>query len=251
MAAKLRDIVTWLDRELDIEGFDDTSANGLQVEGRAEVGKVGLAVDACVSSFRAAAREGCDLLLVHHGLIWGGGIRAVTGVARRRLAVLLKNDISLYASHLPLDAHPRLGNNARLAKMLGLRKRKPFGTYRGRAVGFSGELPKPVAAKALAERAGRALSVRARVFGDAKKRLKKIGVVSGGGTVAVTEAAELGLDALLTGEGTHAAELEARETGVAIIYAGHYETETPGVKALGAALAKRFRVRPQFLDVAK
>ena len=249
MTAKLRDIVSWLDRELDVAGFEDSSANGLQVEGRAEVRKVGLAVDACMPSFRAAARAGCDLLVVHHGLIWGGGIRAVTGVAARRLAALLKNDISLYVSHLPLDAHPRLGNNARLVKMLGLTKRKPFAAYRGRAVGFRGELPKRMTAKALAERAGKALGTRARVFGDAKKPLKKIGVVSGGGTIAIDEAAELGLDALFTGEGTHAAELTARETGVAIVYAGHYETETPGVKAVGGALAKRFRVSPEFLDV--
>lgn len=251
MAAKLRDIVTWLDRELDVKGFDDSSMNGLQVEGRPDVGKVGLAVDACMASFRAAEREGCDLLVVHHGLIWGGGIRAVTGVAGRRLAVLLKNDISLYASHLPLDAHPRLGNNAGLAKLLGLRRCKPFAAYRGRPIGLEGELAKPTTAKALAERAGKALSVRARVFGDAKKRLRRIGVVSGGGTMAITEAAELGLDALFTGEGAHAAELEARETGVVIVYAGHYETETPGVKAVGAALAKRFRVGSRFLDVAR
>jgi len=251
MAAKLRDIVTWLDGELKTRDFDDGSINGLQVEGGAKVRKAGLAVDACTASFRASARAKCDLLIVHHGMIWGGGIRAVTGVAKRRLAMLLKNDISLYASHLPLDVHPRLGNNAGLAKMLGLTKRKPFCAYRGRQIGLTGTLAKPATAKALAELVGKKLSVRARVFGDAKKRLKKIGVVSGGGTMAVAEAAETGLDALVTGEGTHADELVARETGVAIIYAGHYETETVGVKALGAAVAKRFGVKCEFLDVAK
>jgi dinuclear metal center YbgI/SA1388 family protein len=251
MAAKLRDVVKWLDGELDIKGFDDGSINGLQVEGRAEVRTVGLAVDACAASFRAAARAKCDMLIVHHGLIWGGGIRAVTGVAKQRLAILLKHDVSLYASHLPLDTHSRLGNNAGLAKILGLKKTKPFAKYHGRELGLMGELVKPLTAKALAELASKALATRARVFGDAKKRLKRIGVVSGGGAFAITEAAELGLDALFTGEGNHAAELEARETGVAIIYAGHYETETSGVKALGAALKKRFRVKAQFLDVAE
>jgi len=250
MAAKLRDIVTWLDRELQIKDFDDSSANGLQVEGGAEVRRVGLAVDACAASFRAAAEANCDLLMVHHGLVWGGGIRSVTGVAKRRLAILLKNDIGLYASHLPLDTHPKWGNNARLAKILGLTKRKPFCTYRGREIGLAGTLAKPLSAKALAELAGKKLSVRARVFGDAKKRLRRVGVVSGGGSMAVAEAAELGLDALVTGEGTHADEVEARENGVAVIYAGHYETETLGVKALGAAVAKRFGVKCQFLDVA-
>ncbi len=251
MAAKLRDIVTWLDGELKTGDFDDGSINGLQVEGNAEVWKVGLAVDACAASFRAAAKAKCDLLMVHHGMIWGGGIRAVTGVAKRRLAILLKNDISLYASHLPLDAHPRLGNNAGLARMLGLTKRKPFCIYHGREIGLAGTLAKPLTAKALAERVGKALSASARVIGDAKKRLKRIGVVSGGGAMAVTEAAELGLDALVTGEGTHSKEVEARETGVAIIYAGHYETETLGVKALGSAVAKRFGVKCEFLDAER
>jgi len=251
MAAKLRDIVTWLDRELKTVEFDDSSANGLQVEGAADVRAVGIAVDACTESFRAAARAKCDLLMVHHGMIWGEGIRAVTGVARRRLALLLKNDISLYASHLPLDAHPRLGNNARLAKILRMTKVGPFCTYRGREIGLAGALAKPLGAKALAERLGKALSVDARVFGDAKKRLRKVGVVSGGGSMAVAEAARLGLDALVTGEGTHADEVEARENGVAIVYAGHYETETLGVKALGAAVAKRFGVECEFLDVVR
>jgi dinuclear metal center YbgI/SA1388 family protein len=251
MTAKLRDVVTWLDSKLDIKAFKDESANGLQVEGQSEIRTVGLAVDACDASFRAAASAKCDLLVVHHGLIWGGGIRAVTGVTKRRLATLLKHDISLYASHLPLDAHPLLGNNAELAKVLGLKKTKPFAMYHGRPLGLMGELAKPLTAKALAERASKVLATRARVFGDAKKRLKKIGVVSGGGTMAITEAAELGLDALFTGEGNHAAELIARETDVAIIYAGHYETETLGVKALGLALEKRFRVSAQFLDVSK
>ncbi len=272
MPTPLKKIVAYLDRELAIDKFNDSSANGLQVEGRAEVRKVGLAVDACVPSFRAAAARECDLVIVHHGLIWDGGIRSVRGVARKRLAILLEHDISLYGAHLPLDAHPKLGNNALLAKMLGLRKLSPFGMYKGSHVGFAGELARPVTARDLAARMAKKLAVKTRagktrpaptrLFLSARqaggapgsaagKRLRRVGVVSGGGTLAVTEAAELGLDALFTGEGGHAAELEAEEMGVAIIYAGHYETETPGVKAVGDALKKRFGVRAEFLDVAR
>jgi dinuclear metal center YbgI/SA1388 family protein len=251
MAVKRDELVRDLNALLDIANIKDASCNGLQVQGAEEVTRVGLTVDACLEAYKQAGDKGCQMLLVHHGLIWGGGIRAVTGVAKQRLALLLKHDMSLYVSHLPLDAHPRLGNNAGLAKILGLKKTKPFAMYRGRAIGLRGELAKPMAAKALAERAAKALAASVRVYGDAKKRLKKIGVVTGGGTMAITEVAELGLDALVTGEGTHAAELEACETDVAIIYAGHYETETLGVKALGAALKKRFRVTTEFLDVAK
>jgi dinuclear metal center YbgI/SA1388 family protein len=246
MGATLKQIVEFLDRELDIDGFTDSSANGLQVEGRADVRRVGLAVDACVPSFRAAAERGSDLLVVHHGLIWDG-VRAVRGVFRKRLAFLLESDVGLYAAHIPLDAHAKLGNNVLLARALGLRKLRPFCRYRGRAISFAGELARPVAARDLAERMAKKLSTRTRVVGDRRARVRRIGVVSGGGSFAVNEAEEAGLDALFTGEGTHAADLDAAESGVVVIYAGHYETETLGVKAVGKALAKRFGVRAEFL----
>jgi len=246
MAATLKQIASFLDRELDIAGFTDSSANGLQVEGRAEVRRVGLAVDACMPSFRAAAERGCDLLIVHHGLIWDG-VRAVRGVFRKRLAFLLENDIGLYAAHIPLDAHAKLGNNVLLARALGLKKLKPFCRYRGRDISFAGELARPVSACELAARMAKKLATKTRVVGDRRARVRRIGVVSGGGSFAVNEAEEVGLDALFTGEGTHAADLDAAESGVVVIYAGHYETETLGVKAVGKALAKRFGVRTEFL----
>jgi len=246
MGATLKQIASFLDRELDIGGFTDRSANGLQVEGRAKVRKVGLAVDACIPSFRAAAKSHCDLLVVHHGLIWDG-VRAVRGVFRKRLAFLLESDIGLYAAHIPLDAHAKLGNNVLLARALGLRKLQPFCRYRGRDISFAGELARPVSARDLADRMAKKLATKARVVGDRRARVRRIGVVSGGGSFAITEAEEAGLDALFTGEGTHAADLDAAESGVVVIYAGHYETETLGVKAVGKALAKRFGVRAEFL----
>ncbi len=251
MAATLKEITSFLDRELAIKKFTDSSANGLQVEGRAEVRRVGLAVDVCMPSLRAAAEQECDLLIVHHGLIWDQGIRSVRGVMRSRLAFLLQNDISLYAAHLPLDAHPKWGNNALLAKLLGLRKLRPFCRYKGSDIGFAGELAKPSSARELAARMAKKLSTTTRVVGDRSARLGRIGVVSGGGSFAVSEAEEAGLDALFTGEGTHAADLDAADGGVVIIYAGHYETETLGVKAVGKALGQRFGVPARFLDVGR
>jgi dinuclear metal center YbgI/SA1388 family protein len=254
MSAKLRDIVSYLDAELRTSAFRDRSANGLQVEGAADVRTVGLGVDACLATFRAAKEHACDLVVVHHGMIWNDGIRSVKGNTRKRLDFLLRNDISLYAAHLPLDAHPKLGNNVGLAKLLGIRKPVPFGEYRGQTIGFAGKLPRPVSAKdlaaALGEKLGRKLGASPFVRGDAKRKLKSVAICSGGGMALLAEAAEAGYDALVTGEGVHADSLEIADLGFTVVFAGHYETETLGVKAVGAALKRRFGLRTVFLDAA-
>ena len=254
MATKLREVVAYLDRELAIAKFEDSSANGLQVGpergGAGEVRTVGLAVDACLASFRAAKKAGCDLVLVHHGLIWGGGVKDVKGNMRKRLAFLLANDISLYAAHLPLDAHPKLGNNARLARLVGIKRPVPFGRYHGQRIGFTGKLPRAATAKEIAASLKKELGGRPFVKGDAQRKLRNVAICSGGGSSLLAEAAESGYEALLTGEGVHADSHEIADLGFTVIYAGHYETETLGVKAVGAALRKRFGVKTTFLDVA-
>lgn len=256
MAVPLAKLVSFLDRELDVASFQDDSANGLQVEGAGQIRTVGLAVDACMRSFRAAADRDCELVLVHHGLIWGG-LRSVRGNVRARLSFLLEHGIGLYAAHLPLDAHARWGNNAGLAKLLGLRRLRPFAVYRGRPIGLAGTLGRPRTAAELAVSLKKALggavsiagaSGRARSLGK-KKPLRRIGVVSGGGSMALPEAIDAGLDCLVTGEGTLAASREVEDGGIVVLYAGHYETETLGVKSAGAALRKRFGVGSAFLDV--
>jgi dinuclear metal center YbgI/SA1388 family protein len=255
VSASLKDVVAYLDNELDITSFDDSSHNGLQVEGPEEVSSVGLAVDACMNSFTAALEAGCDLLLVHHGLFWNPGMHSLTGTDFRRASFLILNQIGLYASHLPLDAHPTLGNNSRLAKMLRLTKTKPFARYHGKHIGVAGELTTPTEASeiagALAAGLGRSGgSFSTGVVGDSTAKVKRIGIVSGGGTEAMDEAVALGLDALVTGEGPHHANLDALDNGLVLIYGGHYETETLGVQALGDRLRKKFKVKAQFLDVA-
>ena len=258
MGAKLRDIVAYLDAELRTSAFKDSSANGLQVEGTPDVRTVGLGVDACLATFRAAKKQACELVVVHHGMIWNDGIRSVKGNTRKRLDFLLRNGISLYAAHLPLDAHPKLGNNVGLAKLLGIRKPVPFGEYRGQTIGFAGKLPRATSAKDLAaslgeklgQKLGRKLGGRPFVRGDAKKKLKSVAICSGGGMALLAQTAESGYDALVTGEGVHADSLEIADLGFTVVFAGHYETETLGVKAVGAALKRRFGLRTVFLDVA-
>jgi dinuclear metal center YbgI/SA1388 family protein len=256
VSADLLKMVAFLNHKMDVASFEDDSLNGLQIEGPHQISKVGLAVDACLRSIAAAIDNNCDLLVVHHGLFWGSGLRSVTGTAYRRLAMLVQNNIALYACHLPLDAHATLGNNTRLAELLQLKKVKPFARYHGRDIGVAGELPAPAAASdvalGLAGELGRSagISCNAGVVGDSTAVIKRVGVVSGGGTLALQEAARAGLDALVTGEGPHHANLDAMDSGVVLIYAGHYETETLGVRSLGAIIEKKFKVPAQFLNVA-
>ncbi len=247
-AAKLSDIAAFLDDELKVGDFKDSSANGLQVEGRAEVRKVALAVDACMDSMRAAVAQGADMMVVHHGLIWRGGLTSIRGIARRRIAYLLKNELGLYGVHLPLDAHAKLGNNACLARILGLGKLRPFCAHMGKTISFAGELPRAKTGREVAALLAEALDTKTRVAGDAGKPLRSIGIVSGGGAFSIAEAHESGLDGLVTGEGSHAATLDAADSGIVVIYAGHYETETLGVREVGKLLAKRFGVETVFVE---
>ena len=179
----------------------------------------------------------------------------LTGTNYKRVSFLIKNDLALYASHLPLDAHPKLGNNPGLARVLGLNDPAPFAPYHGREIGVIGELPQAVTAGEVAERLsselGKASGVSnsAGVLGDPAREVKRLGVVSGGGTLAIGASVDAGADALVTGEGPHHANLDAIDSGMTIIYAGHYETETLGVKALGPVLEEKFGVVTQFLEV--
>lgn len=250
MGVPINDIAAFLDSTLDITRYRDSSINGLQVEGAEEVTRVALAVDACMDSFELAKSEGAELLVVHHGLIWGG-IKSVRGATKRRLQFLLDNNISLYAAHIPLDAHKELGNNAVLADMLALQDQKPFCEYHGKMISVSGSLPTPTTAATLASSIAKMLNTTTRVEGDPERRVNTVGIVSGGGSFSLEEASLAGLDCLFTGEGNHAAALEAADSGVPIIYAGHYETETMGVKALVPVIEEKFGLSAKFVDTKK
>jgi dinuclear metal center YbgI/SA1388 family protein len=246
----LQRIAAWLDRELRHETFEDDSHNGLQVANAGRVTRVACGVDASMAFFREARSRGCDFLVCHHGLSWGNSLARITGLNYSRVGYLIRNGMALYASHLPLDAHPRLGNNIGIARALGLRKLRPFGVYRGRKIGFAGSLPKAMPIDdflVLARRAIAAKRLNTMLFGP--RKVRTVGVVSGGAAMEIREAGEDGLDVYLSGEPNLAAWSMAEELGVNGVFAGHYATEVFGVRALGRALSSRFRLPVEFIDL--
>ncbi|MEI6970721.1 MAG: Nif3-like dinuclear metal center hexameric protein [bacterium] len=250
MSVTLGQVAALLDRELRIADFKDSSNNGLQVENSGTVRRICCGVDASMEFFEEAAARKADLLICHHGLSWGDSLKRITGLNYKRLAFLLANDMALYAAHLPLDAHPRLGNNALICRALGLKKVRPFGLYGDRRIGFAGELPKPMAYgafKALVGRVTGGRNLQSMDFG--RKTVRSVGVVSGGAADEIAEAGEAGLDVYLSGEPKLSAYHLAREYGINAIFAGHYATEVFGVRALGAMLASRFKVEAGFIDL--
>lgn len=246
--ATLKSIVSFLDREMKIGEFDDPSNNGLQVAGPSTVKRVCFGVDASQAFIDEAARRGADLLICHHGLSWGDSLRYLTGLNYARVKALMDSGMALYGCHLPLDAHPRHGNNAQIYKALGLTKRKPFGVYRGREIGFSGELPKPMAYAAFLAKVRRAISPDLQTMDFGKKRVKTVAVVSGGASEEVAQAGDKGIDVYLSGEPTLKSYHLAREHGVNAVFAGHYATEVFGVRALAPVLENRFTIKAEFID---
>ncbi len=242
----LFELVHYTGQLLNAEGFRDYCPNGLQVEGRPEVNKIVSGVTASQELLQAAIEANADAILVHHGYFWRNESQQVTGIKRKRLGLLINNDISLIAYHLPLDAHPELGNNAQLGKKLGFQLEGWFGEQNIAAVG---SLKKPRSlghiSEAIAEKLGRnPLSI-----GDASRKIQRVAWCSGGAQDYFAEAISQGIDAFITGEiSEHTVHL-ARETGVAFISAGHHATERYGVQALGQHLAKQFGLEHQFIDI--
>ncbi len=244
---RLDDLVQYLNGYLRIgEVADDPHAlNGLQVENAGEVQNVAVAVDACQAAIDQAAQRGADLLLVHHGLFWGG-LEPLVGRHYRRIAALLRHGIALYSAHIPLDRHPEVGNNVVLARKLGMEVRGWFGDYRGSPVGTWGELDLP--REALAVRLGEILGHPARLVPAGPERSRRVGIITGGAGSMIKDARGAGLDSFITGEGQHWTFFEAEELGVNVYYAGHYATETVGVKALAEHVAERFQLPWTFID---
>lgn len=244
------EMIAFLDELLETASFPDYGPNGLQVPGSENVGLVVTGVSAHLELFRRAAAEGAQLVLCHHGILWGSAPLAVTPAMRRRLQALFEADMSLAAYHLPLDAHPQIGNNALICAELGLELGEPFGEHRGRAIGFVGRSPEGVPLEELLDRCRKAFGGREPlVFAGGPDLVRSVGVISGGGASSIAEAAELGLDAFLTGEPSEPAMADARESGLHFIAAGHYATETFGIRRLGELLAERFAVDHSFIEV--
>jgi len=240
-----------LDRELKPEAFRDDSHNGLQVANSGRpVRKVAVGVDASAAFFDAAAEAGADFLICHHGVSWGESLARLTGMTWRRVRLLFERDMALYASHLPLDAHPRLGNNAQIARALGLRRLRPFGLYHGNRIGVMGETATAVSYERFLRQVEHRFGgpVQSMAFGP--KRIQRVAVVSGGGADLLAEAAEAGADLFLSGEPRLSAWHTAKELGLHAVFAGHYATETFGVKALAQWVTRQTGLPTLFIPEA-
>ena len=248
---KRDELVKFLNETLKLKDFPgDISNNGLQVEGREDVNKILFAVDACQEVFDIAAGEKCDFILVHHGISWGGGLKRWVGMDARRFAALFNNGISLYGCHLPLDAHPEVGNNAVLCRIAGLKEWFPCCEYAGAEIGFSGLLPEPLSPAEVARIYENALNCKAALFDFSVGRVKKAAVVSGGGgRDALFAAVQTNSDILITGEMDHTMYHTARELGISVIALGHYASETTGPRAVMAAAAAKFPLECEFIDL--
>ncbi len=235
---------------LDVRSFEDYGPNGLQVPGKSEVSKVATGVTANLELLQAAVDSGAELVLTHHGLLWGSEVSPLSVPMASRLRALLCADASLAAYHLPLDAHPEIGNNALLRDALGLEAdERPFGEAKGSAVGVIGRSPEPIEVGELGRRLSEAVGQDPLVFDAGPERISSVGIVTGAGGFALREAGPLGLDALVTGEPSEPVMGEAREYGIHFLAGGHYATETFGIRRLGELVAERFSVGHEFIDV--
>jgi dinuclear metal center YbgI/SA1388 family protein len=247
--ARRDEIVAFLDELLEIDGFTDYGPNGLQVPGAEEVSKVATGVSAQRELFERAAEHGAQLVLCHHGLFWDFHPRTIAPAMKERLRVLFDADMSLAGYHLPLDAHPEVGNNALICAALGLERAEPFGEHKGRAVGFVGRSSEGVPFEELRRRCASAFGQEPFVWDAGPETVRSVGIVSGGAAGDFGEAIALGLDAFLTGEPAEHVMADARENGVHFIAGGHYATETVGIRRLGELVAERFGVEHEFVDV--
>lgn len=243
----LSGIVRYCDRVLRTREIGDYSGavNGLQVENRGRVGRIASAVDASLATVRMAADVGADLLIVHHGLFWGPS-HPWTGARYELLRALLEQDLAVYSAHLPLDVHPRLGNNALLCRALELSRLRPFFESHGQPIGLASQTR--VKRAVLAARLEKALGGKTLLIPAGPEVCRRIGVVTGGAGTELRRAAEEGIDTFVTGEGPHWTYALAEELKVNVFYGGHYATETFGVKALAAEVSRRFKLPWSFLD---
>ncbi len=240
-----------LNHWLEPQKFSDVAENGLQVEGTENIERVVCGVSANSALIEAAIAAEAQAIVVHHGLVWGDGIRNLCGWLGKRVRQLMNADINLYAYHLPLDAHPKLGNNAALADILRIGEdRSPFGEYKGQLIGVAGELDSPQTLAQLIERIRTQVGEPLCTFGDPEQVIRQIGVCSGGAPELLYEAIDEGYDAYLTGEATEWVKSVAEESGVAFISAGHHATERFGARRIAEALGRETELHAEFIDVA-
>ncbi|MDB6124812.1 MAG: hypothetical protein JWQ71_3805 [Pedosphaera sp.] len=245
--ASLSTLVEYCDRMLrtgEVKDYDG-AVNGLQVENSGKVTRIAATVDASLATIKLAIAAKADLLIVHHGLFWSP-THPWTGKRREMLRLLIENDLAVYSSHLPLDMHPRLGNNVQLCTALGLKGLKPFFFEKGQSLGF--QATAKISRDELAQRLQKAVGGKVTILPGGPTVCRKIGVVTGGAGSHLKLAASEGVDTFITGEGPHWTYALAEESGINVLYGGHYATEIFGVKALAAELSKKFKLPWVFLD---
>jgi dinuclear metal center YbgI/SA1388 family protein len=239
------EISEFLNHELEVHQIDDSSSNGLQMENRNEIKKIGFAVDACQESFEKAVSTGCQMLIVHHGIIWDG-IKYIKGSVYRNVKYLIENNLALYGVHLPLDKHSKYGNNAEIARLVKLQDLGPFGFYNGTPIGCIGKTNESLdnIKKIMVNNGMKTVSLD---FGP--WQIKKVAISSGGSSKELFQAINAKADLYITGEPLHFTHHVAKENNINVIFGGHYETETWGVKALMPLLKEKFNVEVEFLDI--
>lgn len=243
----LSEIVEYINEYLRVDDIEDwaNALNGLQIENSGKVTKIGAAVDVSTRALTAAASKNIDFLIVHHGLFWPG-LQTVTGPLRRELKLAFENDIALYGAHLPLDVHAKVGNNAQLAAALGLKSTKRFLKEKGASMGL--KVKTQMTRGVLIRRLRTAVGGPVKSFNFGPNQSRRIGIITGAAGSEIYRVASENIDTFITGESPHWAAVAAEELGMNLLLAGHYATETFGVKALAAHLAERFTLPWEFLE---
>jgi len=251
MAVTTREMDGFFRGLLDLDGFKDadSSLNGLQVDNDGSgIKKIAFAVDSALEVFKRAAEAGAGMLFVHHGLFWGDAIR-LEGSHRERIKFLLDKNLALYAAHLPLDQHPRLGNNAVLAELLGIENPEPFGLYHGHKIGYKGNLAKVLTVEEAVKRVSFMNRPPVGVFPFGKSESQSCAVISGGAANEAFQALEEKLDLYVTGEASHTVYHHALEGRLNIIAGGHYSTEVWGVRQMMEECSSQLGIDVEFIDV--
>lgn len=246
---KRDELAKYCEKILNVKKINDVSFNGLQVEGKENIRKLVSGVSLTTELIEKAIERKADAILVHHGIFWSGVSPAIVRATKKRVELLLDNEINLFAYHLPLDTHPKYGNNAQISKVLGLKIKGEFGFYHGFPIGYWGEIKTKTKFKDFVGLVEEKINPRLIVFDFGKKMIKSVGIISGGASFGLNEAIERGLDVFLSGEPQEFTEGLSKDSKINVIFAGHYATEVFGVKAFGEHLSKKFRLKYKFLDI--
>ncbi len=246
--AKLNEIVIFLNKYLEVGKFPgDSSWNGLQIEGSGDVKKIVFGVTAGVDLFKKTKEEGADMIICHHGVFWKEANPSIVGYYKDRVGFLLENNISLYACHLPLDAHRECGNNAEILRLLNAKIKEGFSLRKGENIGWIGDCS-PTTVEDIVKKLQKEINSKSVILNYGKKKIEKIAVVSGGAPYDVFQAIEKGVDLFITGDAADVTEV-VKDAKMNVIFAGHYATEITGVKALLKIIKEEFNVEALFIDV--